>query len=71
MFRITMRDAAWLAIAIIASVVYGCVSSVGCYVQGYEHGLGNNAELVNTKYNLDRAKACLKKHGLWPECGEE
>ena len=69
--RFTIRDAVWLVITIVASVVSGFVSSVGCYVQGYEHGLVNNAELVNLKYNHERATICLKKHGLWPGCGEE
>jgi hypothetical protein len=71
MFRFTIRDLLWLMVVVLSSVVAGFVSSVGRYYEGYKHGLGENAELVNLRYNHERATACLKKHGLWPGCDEE
>jgi membrane protein DedA with SNARE-associated domain len=69
--RFTTREAALPAIVIVASLVVGSISYAVGFSGGYHHGLENNADLVNTKYNLDRAKACLAKHGLSvAECEE-
>lgn len=69
--RLTIRDLLWSIIVVVSSVVAAFVSSAGRFHQGYKYGLSENAELVNLRYNHERATACLKKHGLWPGCGEE
>jgi hypothetical protein len=69
--RFTGRDASWLAVVIAASVVLSTASFIGGLQQGYTYGLSNNADYVNLKYNHERATDCLKKHGLWPGCGED
>jgi hypothetical protein len=71
MFRFTIRDVLWLTITAIASFATAVATSTGSWRQGYERGKGENIELIEAKYNLERAKACLKKHGLEPGCAEE
>jgi hypothetical protein len=61
MLRFTIRDAVWLVITVVASLSVAGWS----FRQGAERGrISNDVELIEAKYHLELARACLKKHGL-------